>query len=230
MSARELRRYIDALLRGRRPKDFRPDADEAAQLRVAIELRAAGRESDTPRAEFVEDLQRRLAAELDPTAEEQVSVRSLGTRRQVIAGTSIAAAAAAAGVVVDRTLNRGTDTENPPIASTLDPVQGTWLAVASSSDVTEGMTRPFDVGTVTGFIRRVQGAIVAVSGVCTHQGCRLWFDNADDRLRCPCHSTSFAVTGQVLTHQLPIAPAPLPHLRIRENAGVIEVFAPAKPA
>ncbi|WP_433727000.1 Rieske 2Fe-2S domain-containing protein [Nocardia sp. CA-129566] len=226
MSARELRRYIDALLRGRKPKDFRPDPDEAAQLRVAIELRAAEHENETPRAEFVEELRQRLAAELDSPADQQVS--PIGTRRQVIAGTSIAAAAAAAGVVVDRALTRGPG--NPPVASTLDPVQGTWLAVASSSDVAEGMTRPFDVGTVTGFIRRVQGAIAAVSGVCTHQGCRLWFDNADDRLRCPCHSTSFTVTGQVLTHQLPIAPAPLPQLRVRENAGVIEVFAPTKPA
>ncbi|MGW4769707.1 QcrA and Rieske domain-containing protein [Nocardia sp. NPDC004278] len=228
MSARELRRYIDGLLHGRRPKAFRPDADEAEQLRVVLELLAARREDDTPRPEFVDDLRRRLAAELDPPTDDKASVRAIGSRRQVIAGTSIAAAAAAAGVVVDRALTRGT--ENPPTASTLNPVHGTWLAIASSSDITEGMTRPFDVGTVTGFIRRVDGAIIAVSGVCTHQGCRLWFDNADDRLRCPCHSTSFTVTGKVLTHQLPIAPPPLPQLQVRENAGVVEVFAPAKPA
>jgi Rieske Fe-S protein len=63
--------------------------------------------------------------------------------------------------------------------------------------------------------------------VCTHQGCRLWFDAPDDRLRCPCHSTSFAPAGQVLTHQLPIAPKPLPTLIIREQDGAIEVCVPA---
>jgi Rieske Fe-S protein len=65
--------------------------------------------------------------------------------------------------------------------------------------------------------------------VCTHQGCRLWFDAPDDRLRCPCHSTSFSPVGQVLTHQLPIAPKPLPTLMVREHGDAIEVFVPLLP-
>jgi len=88
---------------------------------------------------------------------------------------------------------------------------------------------PFDLGSVVGFVRRVDGRLEAVSGVCTHQGCRLWFDAGDDRLRCPCHSTSFSPEGQVLTHQLPIAPKPLPTLNVRDNDGHVEVFAPPKP-
>jgi cytochrome b6-f complex iron-sulfur subunit len=58
---------------------------------------------------------------------------------------------------------------------------------------------------------------------------RLWFDQADDRLRCPCHSTSFSPTGQVLSHQLRSTPAPLPQLDVRERNGAIEVFAPIEP-
>jgi hypothetical protein len=54
-------------------------------------------------------------------------------------------------------------------------------------------------------------------------------NDADDRLRCPCHSASFSPTGQVLAHQLPIAPTPLPQLEVREVNGAIEVFAPAEP-
>ena len=65
MSARDVRRYVDDLLRDRRPKGFRPDDEEAAQLRTAIELRATGDDAGLPRAEFVEDLQRRIAAHLD---------------------------------------------------------------------------------------------------------------------------------------------------------------------
>ena len=84
------------------------------------------------------------------------------------------------------------------------------------------------IGSITGFVRRVDGKPEAVSGVCTHQGCRLWFDAPDDTLRCPCHTTSFSPTGQVLTHQLPIAPKPLPALMVREVNGVIEVLAPPR--
>ena len=43
MNARGLRRYIDDLLRGRRPEPFRPDDFEAAQIRTAIDLQAADR-------------------------------------------------------------------------------------------------------------------------------------------------------------------------------------------
>jgi Rieske Fe-S protein len=70
----------------------------------------------------------------------------------------------------------------------------------------------------------------AVSGVCTHQGCKLWLDAPESRLRCPCHSTSFSLAGKTLTHQLPAAPAPLPKFEVREINGVIEVFAPTEPA
>jgi Rieske Fe-S protein len=87
---------------------------------------------------------------------------------------------------------------------------------------------PFDLGSVTGFVRRVDGKPEAISGVCTHQGCRLWFDAPEGTLRCPCHTTSFSPSGKVLTHQLPISPKPLPTLMVREVNGVIEVFAPPR--
>jgi Rieske Fe-S protein len=88
---------------------------------------------------------------------------------------------------------------------------------------------PFEVGAVVGFVRRVNGRAEAVSGICTHQGCRLWFDRPDDRLRCPCHSTSFSPAGEVLSHQLSISPTPLPQLQVRENDGAIEVFTATDP-
>jgi Rieske Fe-S protein len=87
----------------------------------------------------------------------------------------------------------------------------------------------FDLGSVSGFVRRVNGHLEAISGICTHQGCRLWFDQPDNQLRCPCHSTSFTPTGQVVTHALAIAPKPLPRFEVRERNGVIEVFAPKAP-
>jgi nitrite reductase/ring-hydroxylating ferredoxin subunit len=227
MNARGLRRYVDDLLRGRRPKAFAPDDFEAAQIRTAIELRAARQDDDAPRQEFLTDLRRRLAEQMTGTPPE-APPKPNTTRRQVLVGTSAAAAAAVAAVSIDRAVT-GSPAEAPAVAGQLTPNNGTWQRVAASSEVPDGLMHPFDLGSVSGFVRRVDGKPQAISGVCTHQGCRLWFDAPDDTLRCPCHSTSFSPTGQVLTHQLPIAPKPLPTLMIREVDGVIEVFAPSRP-
>ena len=225
MNPRGLRRYIDDLVQGRRPRPFRPDDFEVAQIRTAIDFQAARPGADAPRPEFLADLHQRLSQQFDD--ETRTGRRGSTTRRQVIVGTSAAAAAAVAAVSVDRLVVQG---QRQPAETTasgeLTPNDGSWQRVAASSDVPDGVTHPFDLGSVIGFVRRVDGKPEAVSGVCTHQGCRLWFDAPDDRLRCPCHSTSFAPTGQVLTHQLPIAPKPLPALQVREVNGVIEVLAP----
>ena len=229
MNPRGLRRYIDDLLRGRRPKPFRPDDFEAAQIRTAIDLQAARLGSDAPRREFLTDLRRRLAAQQDGTAEPTPQWGA--TRRNLIVGTSAAAAAAVAAVSIDRALidrAQVADGDNSGAAE-LIPNTGRWMRVAASAEVPDGAMRPFDLGSVIGFVRRVDGKPEAVSGVCTHQGCRLWFDAPDDRLRCPCHSTSFSPVGQVLTHQLPIAPKPLPKLMVREHGDAIEVFVPLLP-
>lgn len=227
MNARGLRRYVDDLLRGRRPKPFRPDDFEAAQIKMAIELRAAGHAGDAPRPEFLADLHRRLAEQMTGTPPLAHARKQNTTRRQIIVGTSAAAAAAVATASIDRAVTN--QPAKTPTAGELTPNNGSWQRVAASSDVPDGRMHPFDLGSVSGFVRRVDGKPEAVSGVCTHQGCRLWFDAPDDRLRCPCHSTSFAPGGEVLTHQLPIAPKPLPTLMVREVGGAIEVFAPPRP-
>jgi Rieske Fe-S protein len=233
VTARGLRRYIDDLLRGRRPKPFAPDDFEAAQLRTALELRAAGQGGAGPSAEFLEDLRGRIAEQMTglpadvPAGQDKTPPHS-STRRQIIVGTSAAAAAAVAAVSIDRAVIGDQGTEVPTASGELTPNDGSWMRVAAGSEVPEGVVHPFDLGAVNGFVRRVNGKPQAVSGVCTHQGCRLWFDAPDDRLRCPCHSTSFAPSGEVLTHQLPIAPKSLPTLMVREVNGVIEVFAPPR--
>lgn len=236
MNGRGLRRYLDDLARGQRPKSFHVDDSDADEIRTAIDLRASRPEGDAPRAEFLADLHRRLA-EQQSGATEPERLKPNATRRQVVVGTSAAAAAAVAAVSVDR-LVVSDRRDQPPAnneaanaAGELQPNVGRWIAVAAGSEVPDGAVRPFDLGVINGFIRRVDGKPEAVSGVCTHQGCRLWLDAPEARLRCPCHSTSFSAAGQVLTHQLPIAPKPLPKFMVREVGGVIEVFAPPdKPA
>jgi len=76
--------------------------------------------------------------------------------------------------------------------------------------------------------QHVSGFYVLIS-VCTHLGCRLALDAAARQLNCPCHTTSFAVSGELLRHQLPVAPRPLPQLQVRELHGDVQVYAPPGP-
>ena len=231
MNARGLHRYIDDLLDGRRPRPFDADDFEAAQIRTAIELRAARTAHDAPSEHFLTDLHRQLSARLPRGQDTPDPLPGPHpTRRQVVVAASAAALAGGAGIAAGATSARvDFDGHSRADRPSMQPSDGSWQVVAASADVPAGVMHPFDVGSVVGFVRRVNGQPEAISGVCTHQGCRLWFDQPLDQLRCPRHSTSFSPTGQVLGHLLPIAPDPLPRLEVRELDGSIEVFVADKP-
>src|ERR1700750_2062871 len=116
MSDRNVRRFVEGLLRGQRSERARPDDFEAEQMKTAIELRAARLGSDAPREQFVTDLHRRLAAELVAERAPAGHPRWAPRRRQVVIGGSVAAASAAAGLAVGRNPLRPTarGPETPP--------------------------------------------------------------------------------------------------------------------
>jgi Rieske Fe-S protein len=216
-----MRRFVERLLRGQPTERAAPDDFEAEQMRTAIELRAARLGSDAPREEFITDLHRRLAAETGAVGRPDSRGPLAPRRRQVVIGGSVAAASAAAGLVVGRNLLAPNEMQQAAPQRELDPNAGSWRPVGASVDLPEGGALGFDLGAVNGFVHRAGAKLDAVSGVCTHQGCKLWLDGPESRLRCPCHSTSFALNGATVTHQLPIAPPPLPKLHVREINGVI---------
>jgi cytochrome b6-f complex iron-sulfur subunit len=221
MTGRALRRYVEDLLHGRRPRGFAATEDDVATLQAAITLRAAGPGADGPRAEFVDALQQRLAAELDDAPPIRTASWGLGRRGLLAGGAAVAAASAVVGVVVDRTLL----TDRPsPSAGTLTPVDAAWQTVAASEQLPEGAVRAFDLGAVVGFVARTDGVVAAVSGTCTHQGCRLTLNAPSRQLDCPCHMTVFAIDGELVEHQLPEPPAPLPHIATREVDGDVQVY------
>ena len=236
MTGRGLRRHLDDLLTGQRPRPFRATPAEADELRVAIELSAARPGADEPRAGFVDELHARLAAELGagapavapaPDAPEPAAgdghSRSLGRRRLLVQGAGLAAASAAVGAAVGHALPGSGET--PEDARTVTPTTGVWQTVAATAELPEGAVRPFDLGTVAGFVHRIDGVVRAVSASCTHQGCRLTLDAARN-LDCPCHTTVFALSGELIRHQLPVAPRPLPSFVTREVDGAVQVYAP----
>ncbi|MCO6003597.1 Rieske (2Fe-2S) protein [Actinoallomurus purpureus] len=208
-----LRRYVEDLLKGRRPRSFPVEEADADALRLAIELRAARPGSDAPREEFVADLHRRLA-------EPDIARAPMPVGRRLVLGGAFAATGAVAGASIDHALTRGA---TPPGDGTLSPNRGRWHPVADAADLPDGAVRSFDAGSVTGFVTRDSGRLRAVSGVCTHQGCRLHVEGGA-RLRCPCHQALFALDGAVVHHRLP-APIPaLPRLAVREAGGVVQVY------
>ncbi|HLX51193.1 MAG TPA: Rieske (2Fe-2S) protein [Streptosporangiaceae bacterium] len=218
---RGIARYVDDLLRSRRPRRFRASEPDASVAQTAIMLRAARPGSGAPREEFVTGLHRRLASELDPPA----PGRTVSRRKLVLRTAGVAAGTAVAGAAIDHGL---TGLIAAPAAdSTLTPQPGTWLTVAASADLPDGTVRPFSAGAISGFLERVNGRARAVSGICTHQGCKLALAGQPARLVCPCHGAAFALDGAVLTHRLPGSLSPLPRLAVRETGGTVQVYAPA---
>ena len=230
MSARGVRRFVADLLRGRATKPFHAEEADVAELRTAIALRAARAGSGAPSEEFLSGLHRRLAGQLsDAGAHGNSASGSGGSRRRFIQGASIAASAATIGAVAGHTLAGNADRlpgQDTPPGATLSPITGVWRTVAASDEVGDGSVRAFDLGGVAGFVHRSSGGLAAVSGTCTHQGCLLRLNAPARRLDCPCHNSAFAVTGELLFHQLPVPPRDLPQLSVRELDGAIQVFAP----
>jgi cytochrome b6-f complex iron-sulfur subunit len=220
-----LRCYVEKLLKGRRPGSFPVSEADVDVLRVAVELRGARPGSSAPREEFVTALHRRLSDEqagewAGEQAGEQAEPPPVPDRRRlVLGGTLLATGAAAAGAVVDHVFARRT----PQAAGTVTPDQGRWHPVVSSADLPEGAVHPFDSGGIMGFVTRDGGRLRAVSGVCTHQGCRLNL-GAGRQLHCPCHQAVFALDGSVVRHRFPTSLSALPRLAVREARGVVQVY------
>jgi len=220
MTRRRVSEFVEAVLANRRPPPFSADVDDAQVMRAAIELRAGQPGASLARPEFVSELHHRLAEELAERAGESAGAPPTHlSRRGLLAGAAAAAAAAVAGAVVDHDLV-GPSNPNPNrvAGGPLVPDGATWRAVASSAAVTNGQVVRFTTKQAVGFI--------STKGTCTHQGCLLALDQPAGKLDCPCHRASFALSGDVLNHELPVALAPLPRLSVRERDGQIEVLLP----
>jgi cytochrome b6-f complex iron-sulfur subunit len=235
MTMRGLPRYVEDLVRSRRPRRFRADGADASVARTAVTLRAARPGSGAPRDEFVTALHKRLAAELDPPVKGERGGgwgQPARARRAFLRNAAVVSGAAAAGAAIDQAVMAGR-AAGPPAAGppagggTLIPGRGIWHTITTSADLPDGAVFAFTAGALTGFVERAGGRLRAVSGVCTHQGCRLIFAGAPPRLVCPCHGATFKLDGSVLGHRLPVTLSALPRLAVREVGGAVQVYAPA---
>ena len=123
-----------------------------------------------------------------------------------------------------------TQQATPPTQGELQPNAGAWRAVGASVDLPEGGALAFDLGSVNGFVHRADAKLEAVSGVCTHQGCKLWLDAPEQPVALPVPLDLVLPGGDHRHTPVPVAPPPLPKFQVREINGVIEVFAPTESA
>ena len=241
---RAVDRYVESLLNRRRPRPFAPSEDDLAVTRTAIALAAAGPDGRGPDPEFVAELRRKITAQQAAEAPRPGSAesaeaqgttpgmapkpaRAVPARRRFLQATALTAGAAAAGAAADHLVTRPATRPPANAEGELTPVRGSWQTVLASADLPEGGVMPFDLGTVVGFVQRTSGRVQAVSGICTHQGCRLNLATPPKELVCPCHGATFTVSGEPLTYpHSTYAAAPLPRLAVRVQEGSIQIYAP----
>ena len=83
------------------------------------------------------------------------------------------------------------------------------LAAAGGSFVEEGI---IIINTGDGFI--------ALSSVCTHQGCQVGYNHSNTNLPCPCHGSVFSTTGSVLEGP---ADSPLKKYEVTQEGDVLSI-------
>jgi nitrite reductase/ring-hydroxylating ferredoxin subunit len=64
------------------------------------------------------------------------------------------------------------------------------------------------------------GSFLALSRTCTHLGCAVPWDAETHKFVCPCHGSTFSLTGEVLTSP---APRPLDTYPVRLENGIVKV-------
>ncbi|MDH3329526.1 MAG: Rieske (2Fe-2S) protein [Desulfobulbaceae bacterium] len=64
------------------------------------------------------------------------------------------------------------------------------------------------------------GSVMAMSRTCTHLGCSVPWDDEQQKFICPCHGSTFSLTGEVLTAP---APRPLDTFPVRIENKIIKV-------
>jgi len=219
-SADRVARFVDELLHGRRPHRFEASQEEAEAMTAAAGLSAARVGADVPDPAALDRIHQRLAETLD---ENTVVDRRL-SRRAWLRTAGAAAAAVVVGVGLDEVVRNRQESGGAGGSATLLPDSGSWRPVAAVNGIPTGHAMQVSTASLDAVIINDAGTITAVSGVCTHLGCKLQPDDANRKLNCPCHQTAFSWSGKVLYYRLKAAPANLPQIPSRVNNGQVELY------
>jgi Rieske Fe-S protein len=99
--------------------------------------------------------------------------------------------------------------------------------VKTESIITVGTVEQFTPATVTAvplgqfyLACLADGSFLAMSRTCTHLGCSVPWDEEKNQFVCPCHGSTFNMSGEVLTAP---APRPLDFYPVRIENGILKV-------
>ena len=208
-------KIVSDLLRGRRLKLRGGDAEIKEAITAAARLAAARQGPQRMDPAF----RKRLARALEAAP----SSAWLTRRAALVAGLGLAAGAVGGGLLGHEMDNGQTANQG---GQPIDPVGGKWIDVAALADLTEGQGKLVAAGSVSAFVFRKDGTVTAVSSICSHLPCQLWWNSHDSLLDCPCHPASFTPSGKSTNQAYPLPT--LNKVRVRvTSAGRVEVLGTA---
>jgi nitrite reductase/ring-hydroxylating ferredoxin subunit len=207
-------KIISDLLQGRRLKLRAGDAEEKAAITAAARMVAASQGPHRMNPAFRKRLEQTL--ESAPRGE------WLTRRGAMVAGLGIAAGVVTGGLV-GRSMQPAATAKPPVTGGPIDPIGGRWTDVAALSDLAEGQGMRVTAGGVSAFVFRRGETVSAVSSICSHLPCELWWDGPQGLLDCPCHPVSFTPAGKATETSYPLPDLNTVRVRVT-SAGRVEVL------
>jgi nitrite reductase/ring-hydroxylating ferredoxin subunit len=209
-------KIVSDLLHGRRLRLRGGDAEEKAAITAAARLAAAQQGPQRMHPAFRKRLEQALElAPYEPW---------LTRRAALVAGLGVAAGVVSGGLV-GRTLH-GAPTAQVQSGGPIEPMGGRWVDVAAMSDLVEGQGTRVTAGSVGAFVFRRGDTVTAVTSICSHLPCELWWNGGQGLLDCPCHPVSFTPEGKATATAYPLPDLNTVHVRVTP-AGRVEVLGTA---
>ena len=206
-------KIVSDLLRGRRLKLRAGDAEEKSAITTAARLAGASHGPQHMSPAFRKRLARALERAPDGTA--------MTRRMALVAGLGLAAGAAGGGWIGRALAPQAA--AHSGAGGAIDPTNGKWVDVGALADFFDGHGRRVSAGAVGAFVFRRGDSVTAVSSICSHLPCELWWSREGGVLACPCHPVNFTAEGQVTETRYDLPPLNTVHARVTE-AGRVEVL------
>ena len=210
--------FLDGLVAERRATQRDQTAQEMADRMLAAQLRLSLEDVEVPTDAYLDTLERTVAR----AVAEHSAGTSASRQPRFNRGGFLRAAAAlvgGAGLGVAGVEGAAVVRENGQPHDLVVAGNERWYDIAAEGEVPPGGIKSFSAGGVLGFLLNTDGAIHAVSAICTHMGCRLKPDAPTQQpagLHCLCHGSRFNRRGAVTQG---LAPSPLPVITVRVENG-----------
>jgi nitrite reductase/ring-hydroxylating ferredoxin subunit len=207
-------KIVSDLLHGRRLRLRGGDAEEKAAITAAARLVAARQGPQRMNPAF----RKRLEQALESAPTEPWLTR----RAALVAGFGLAAGAVTGGLL-GRSMEPAAIATRVAGGEPIDPIPGKWVDVAAISDLVEGQGQRVSAGSVGAFLFRRGESVTAVSSICSHLPCELWWNRGHGLLDCPCHPATFTPEGISTDKTYPLPALNTVHVRVTP-AGRVEVL------